>query len=163
MLEGPPPHVTTNVISSSLIPMPTQFFTLQLALKPVPTSWLECWEVKRAHAYLIRFNFGSSGSNQVTLNKLRVSYVVSIVSHEGHCFPWRPCLFAGKALNQAINRECLDPEKIRRAFYLQKPNLSLCSAENSRNISLWCITTVEPHCWSLLIVHIILTSSSNPV
>jgi len=149
MLEGPPPHVTTNVISSSLIPMPTQFFTLQLALKPVPTSWLEFLEVKRAHAYLIRFNFGVSGSIQVTLKKIRVS--IRCI----HCFPWRPCLFAGKALNQAINREYLDPEKIRRAFYLQKPNLSLCSTESSRNISLCCITTVEPHCWSLLIVHMI--------
>jgi len=146
MLEGPTTHVTTNVISSSLIPMPTQFFTLQHALKPVPTSWLECLEVKRAHAYSIRFNFGGCGSIQVTLNKLRVS--IRCI----HCFPWRPCVFAGKALNQAINRECLDPEKIRRAFYLQKPNLS---TESSRNISLWCVTTVEPHCWSLLFVHMI--------
>jgi len=70
MLERPTPHVTMNVISSSLASLPTQFFTPQLALKPVPASLLECLEVKRAHAHLISFNFGGGGSIQVTLNKL---------------------------------------------------------------------------------------------
>jgi len=73
MLEGPTPHVTMKVISSSLASMPTQFFTLQLALKPVPASLLECLEVKRAHAHLISFNFGGCGLIQMSSNKLWVS------------------------------------------------------------------------------------------
>ena len=96
MLEGPTPHVTMNVISSSLIPMPTQLFTLQLALKPVPASWLECLEVKRACAYLISVNFGGCGSIQMSSNKLWVSR--SCI----HSFPWKEC-----------------SRKIRGAFHLQ--------------------------------------------